>query len=83
MGVNGVDTPDPHIFSAETDRFPAVTKRLNALSNHVINGDDEVGRLKCWPTRVSSLWGFNCGSVTIILHLHRSFRLVLGSFKID
>ena len=30
MGVNGVDTPDPHHFSAETDRFPAVGKRLNA-----------------------------------------------------
>ena len=27
-GVNGVDTPD--LFSAETDRFPAVSKRLNA-----------------------------------------------------
>ena len=31
MGVNGVDTPDPHLFSAETDRFPTVSKCLNAL----------------------------------------------------
>ena len=26
-----VDTPDPHFFSAETDRFPAVSKCLDAL----------------------------------------------------
>ena len=38
MEVNGVDTPDPHIFSAETDRFPTVCKRLNALQDHVRNG---------------------------------------------
>ena len=38
MGVNGVDMPDPHLFSAETDRFPAVSKRLNALQDHVRNG---------------------------------------------
>ena len=40
MGVNGVDTLDPHLFSAETDRFPAVRirKRLNALQDHVRNG---------------------------------------------
>ena len=37
MGVNGVDTPDPHLFSAETDRFPVVSKRLNALQDHVRN----------------------------------------------
>ena len=38
MGVNGVDTPDLHLFSAETDRFPAVGKRLNALQDCVRNG---------------------------------------------
>ena len=38
MGVNGVDTLDPHLFSAETDRFPAVSKCLNALQDHVRNG---------------------------------------------
>ena len=38
MGVNGVDTLDPHLFSAETGRFPAVSKRLNALQDHVRNG---------------------------------------------
>ena len=38
MGVNGVDMLDPHLFSAETDRFPAVSKRLNALQDHVRNG---------------------------------------------
>ena len=54
MGVNGVDTLDPHLFSAETDRFPAVSKRLNALQDLVRNG--VIGRLKCWPTGVSSLW---------------------------
>ena len=56
--MNGVDTPDPHLFSAETDRrFPAVSKHLNALQDHVRNG---VIRyiLKCWPTGVSSLWVF-------------------------
>ena len=37
MRVNGVDTPDPHPFSAETDRFPAVSKSLNALQDHVRN----------------------------------------------
>ena len=37
-GVNGVDTPDPHLFSAETDRFHEVSKRLNALQDHVRNG---------------------------------------------
>ena len=26
MGVNSVDMPDPHLFSAETDRFLAVSK---------------------------------------------------------
>ena len=36
--MNGVDTLDPHLFSAETDRFPAVSKRLNALQDHVRNG---------------------------------------------
>ena len=38
IGVSGVDMPDPHLFSAETDRFPAVSKRLNALQDHVRNG---------------------------------------------
>ena len=38
MVVNGVDTLDPHLFSAETDRFPAVSKRLNALQDYVRNG---------------------------------------------
>ena len=38
MGVNGVDTLDPHLFSAETDQFPAVSKCLNALQDHVRNG---------------------------------------------
>ena len=38
MGVNCVDTPDPHLFSAETDRLPVVSKRLNALQDHVRNG---------------------------------------------
>ena len=38
MGVNGVDTLDPHLFSAEMDRFPAVSKRLNALQDHVRYG---------------------------------------------
>ena len=38
IGVNGVDTLDPHLFSAETDRFPAVSKCLNALQDHVGNG---------------------------------------------
>ena len=38
MGVNGADTLDPHLFSAETDRFSAVSKRLNALQDHVRNG---------------------------------------------
>ena len=38
MGVNGVDTLDPHLFSAEMDRFLAVSKRLNALQDHVRNG---------------------------------------------
>ena len=40
MGVNGVDTSDPHLFSAGmrwTD-FPAVSKCLNALQDHVRNG---------------------------------------------
>ena len=36
--MNVVDTPDPHLFSAETDRFPAVGKHINALQDHVING---------------------------------------------
>ena len=54
MGVNGVDTPDPHLLSAETDRLPAVTKRLNAMQNHVRNGMI-ISRLKCCPTGVSSL----------------------------
>ena len=31
MGVNGVDMPDSHLF-------PAVSKRLNALQDHVRNG---------------------------------------------
>ena len=39
MGVNGVDVPDRRLFSAETDRFPAViSKRLDALQDHVRNG---------------------------------------------
>ena len=33
-----MDMLDPHLFSAETDRFPAVSKRLNALQDHVRNG---------------------------------------------
>ena len=37
MGVNGVDTRDPHLFSAEMDRFPAVSKHLNAMQDHVRN----------------------------------------------
>ena len=53
-----MDTLDPHLFSAEIDKFPAVNKRLNALQDHVRNGviDLHVCRLKCWPTGVSSLW---------------------------
>ena len=38
MGVNRLDTPNPHLFSAETDRLPAVSKRLNALQDYVRNG---------------------------------------------
>ena len=49
MGVNGVDTPDPHLFSSETDRYSAVSKCLNALQDHVRNG---VIR----QFEVSSLW---------------------------
>ena len=38
MGVNGVDTLDQNLYSAETDRFPAVSKCLNAPQDHVRNG---------------------------------------------
>ena len=39
MGVNGVDTPDPHLYSAETDQVPAFSKRsMPCKCNHVING---------------------------------------------
>ena len=33
-----MDTLDPHLFSAETDRFTAVRNPLNALQDHVRNG---------------------------------------------
>ena len=64
MGVNGVDTPDLHLFSAETDRFPAVSKRLNAPQDHVINGViRQIEALACGRVK---LMGFYCGSVTIV-----------------
>ena len=32
IGVNGVDMPDPYLFSAEMDQFPVVSKRLKVTS---------------------------------------------------
>ena len=35
MGVNGVDTPDPHHFSDETDRFTAVSKSIYTAGPYI------------------------------------------------
>ena len=58
MWVNGMDTPDPHLFSAETDRFPVVSKHLGALQDHVRNG--VIREIEVLAHRSVKLMGFDC-----------------------
>ena len=82
IGVNGVDTLDPHLFSAETDRFPTVSKRLDSLQLasasmpcKIMSEMEWLGRLKCWPTGVSSFWVLTVDLLTIETFLKWVLRL--------